>query len=117
MARDEIQEYFITDRVANFTDALATAKDSDKTTIYNGIGYKKGTRVVLCSGAVQTDSNTSDYVATGFIPVKAGDVIYISGAHFDSEAGWTGICYFDENLNRIWHATSAVMMVGGSSYT
>ena len=116
MGRSEIQEYFVTDRVANFTDVLATAKDTDGA-IYNGIGYKKGARVVLSSGEVLSDANTSAYVATGFIPVKAGDVIHISGAHFDSEAGWTGIVYFDANLNRIWSAASAVMMVGGSSYT
>ena len=117
MARDEIQEYFTVDRVANFTDLLATAKDTDKTTVYNGIGYKKGTRVVISSGEVITDSNTSGYVATGFIPVKAGDVIYISGAHFNTHTGWPGIVYFDENLNRIWSATSGVLMVDGPSYT
>lgn len=115
MGRSEIQEYFVTDRVANFTDALATAKDTDGT-IYNGIGYKKRARVVMNSGAVVEDADSAYYIATGFIPCKAGDVIYVSGANFASMEGVTGLVYFDANFNRIWSATCAVLMPNGSGY-
>lgn len=116
MGRSEIQEYFVTDRVANFTDVLATAKDTDGA-IYNGIGYKKRARVVMNSGAVVEDTNSAYYVATGFIPCEAGDVIYVSGANFASMEGSTGIVYFDANFNRIWSATCAVLMPNGSNYS
>lgn len=117
LSRDELQDYFVTDRIANFTDVLATAKDTDKTTIYNGIGYKKGARVVMNPGNVDENPSTSAYyVATGFIPFTEGDVIYISGANFDSLDGSDGIVYYDENLARIHSATSHVLMPNGPNY-
>lgn len=113
---ENLEEYFTTGRVANFTDVLAAAVDTDGT-VYNGIGYKKGTRVVLASGAVSEGSDTSHYVATGFIPIKAGDVLHVNAASFDQMDGWTGIVYYDANFNRVWSATCAVLMPDGSSYS
>lgn len=55
--------------------------ESDGVTIYNGgLGYKNNTRVR--SGGEETGSPSS--ACTGFIPVKAGDVIRISGMEFSN---------------------------------
>jgi hypothetical protein len=110
MFRSEMQEYFVTDRVFACTNALATAKDFDKTSIYNGIGYKTGTRVIA-SGEDYSTSETSACIATGFIPVKVGDVLYTSDITF-GRRGWEGIVHYDKDLNVLWTATSAAMMDG-----
>ena len=59
---------------------LPRATDADRSTIYNGIGYKLGTRL--------SSSGTEDFNATylskgvcasGFIPAKPGDILRIKG--------------------------------------
>ena len=58
--------------------------ESDGVTIYNGgLGYKNGYRIR--SGGGEGELSTSAH--TGFIPVKAGDIIRISGMNFDSDHG------------------------------
>lgn len=50
--------------------------ESDGKTIYNGgLGYKNGYRI-RSGGAEGSDKNAA---CTGFIPVKAGDAVYVSG--------------------------------------
>lgn len=51
-------------------------------TIYNGTGYKNGYRV-RSGGAETAQSNTT---ITGFIPVKGGDVVRISGCNFNEKS-------------------------------
>ena len=56
--------------------------ESDGKTIYNGgLGYKNGYRIR--SGGGEGELSTSAH--TGFIPVKAGDVVRIGGLDFGSE--------------------------------
>lgn len=58
--------------------------ESDGKTIYNnGLGYKNGYRIRSGGGEGELSSSAH----TGFIPVKAGDVIRIGGLNFGSTHG------------------------------
>ena len=60
---------------------LPAATDTDRTTIYNGIGYKPLTRL-SSDGTVKSVAESATYAAictTGFIPAVAGDVLRVSG--------------------------------------
>ena len=61
---------------AQYTNKLPLATDTDGS-IYNGIGYKDGVRLNSSSA----ESPLSDAFLTGFIPVKAGDVIRLNGKY------------------------------------
>lgn len=58
---------------AGYTNLLPLATDTDRTTIYNGIGYKSGVRL-SSSGSVAT---LAGVCASGFIPAVVGDVLRI----------------------------------------
>ena len=114
MVEDDLQEYFNTNRVSNFSDALATAINTDGS-IYNGVGYKEG----IVVGNTGAESSLAYYVSTGYIACKAGDVLHMQGISFDTpvplEDGSCKVVYYDANFNRIFHATCMNIM-GGSQY-
>ena len=70
--------------------------------IYNGTGYKDGYR--LNSSAVETVS--SGAILTGFIPVKAGDVVRFSGEFIGYEVGGENSYFFDANKSNHSHKMS-----------
>lgn len=78
--KDELDSYFEAEIVKGFTDVLAGSTDASGN-IYNGIGYEDNTGFY--------NSSWGNYIAgtyyfhTGFIPVKAGDVIYGKGLSFN----------------------------------
>lgn len=80
-----------------YTNLLPLATDTDRKTIYNGKGYKENTR--LNSSGVETTAN--GYETTGFIPIKAGDVLRIKGAIDGKETGagsYThNFCFYDSS--------------------
>jgi hypothetical protein len=112
---------FKVDLVKKFTDALATAKDASGN-IYNGVGYVDNTGYY--------DSAWSGYTAgayhfnTGYIPVKAGDVIYGKGLSFNK--AYDGNCRvgfftsaFSNNTNNVSCKTlsaSSLVENGGDYY-
>jgi hypothetical protein len=63
---------------AGYTNLLPLATSTDRTTIYNGKGYKESTKL---SGSSGGESSTSNAMCTsGFIfPVKSGDILRIKG--------------------------------------
>lgn len=63
-----------------FKNWVAFSTTNDGKTIYNGKGYKDGYRVR--SGGAEGESSTA--ACTGFIPVKGGDIIRISGWNFST---------------------------------
>ena len=64
-----------------FTNQVPLSTEADGKTIYNGgLGYKNGYRIR--SGGAEGELAASAH--TGFIPVKAGDVIRIGGLYFGS---------------------------------
>lgn len=83
-----------------YTNLLPEAVDADKTTIYNGVGYKDGARL-SSSGAV---SELAGAFLTGFIPVKVGDVFRFNGNYIKSD--WDNYAtantsWYDESLSPI----------------
>ena len=62
---------------ASYTNVLPLAKETDRTTIYNGKGYSDGGKRLSSSGSESTTSVANNAI-TGFITdVKVGDVVRI----------------------------------------
>ena len=84
------------------TNLLPLATDTDRTTIYNGKGYKELTRL---SSSGSTSATTKEFYATGFIPAKVGDVVRITGLH--QGGGYNDhypyIITYDANNTKIAH--------------
>ena len=70
-----IYAYLYTETIVEPTNAIPTATDTDRKTIYNGIGYKKETRINSSGAVVDASGNSID--VTGFIPVTEGDTLEI----------------------------------------
>ena len=60
-------------RAKTYTNAVPSAIDSDGTPYNDGKGYKTGYR--LNSSATEVESE--NMCVTGFIPIKAGDIVYL----------------------------------------
>lgn len=83
---------------AGYKNWVKYSTESDGVTIYNGgLGYKNGYRIR--SGGAEAAQDTAS--CTGFIPVKGGDIVRISGVDFSkglvdnavnvSDSGFTNI--------------------------
>lgn len=76
-----IYAYMLTEKEVEsgpaYTNLLPLAKNTDRTTIYNGKGYKEGTKLSGSGGGESAVS--SALCASGFIPAVAGDVLRIKG--------------------------------------
>ena len=80
------------------TNFVKTAKDSDKTTIFNGgKGYIDGQRL-SSSGSLKSQSNT---VTTGFIKASKNNVVRMAGTQWNQTAGYNYFAMYDDNLNII----------------
>lgn len=69
--------------------------------IYNGTGYKNGYRVRSQGGEGETNTGA----CTGFIPVKGGDVIRISGCEFNVSANENAINVSNSSFSNIGQFT------------
>ena len=67
----------------NFINQIPLSTDLNGAIYNGGLGYKNGFRL---SSSGEEKANASSFV-TGFIPVKAGDVIRFSGAYIAGESG------------------------------
>lgn len=70
-------------------------------TIYNRIGYKDGYRVRSAGGEAETTWGS----CTGFIAVKAGDIVRISGCQFSKAANENAINVADRSFNNLGQFT------------
>ena len=77
---------------------LPKATDEDRSTIYNGIGYKVGTRL---SSSGKTESNDKlmqqAMCASGYIPANPGDTLRIQGFIIASDMNYYVIAYDSTN--------------------
>ncbi len=116
--KSDFDEYFQTDSIANFTDALATAIDTDGS-IYNGIGYDKFGGTVTTGGSIPSDS-IGDYGHTGFIPCKAGDTLYFKNFDFQLvmslKDGWCKANLFNANFEHIGQNDIDAIISGSATY-
>ena len=86
-----------------YTNWARCSTESDDTTIYNGNkGYKDGSRIR--SGGAEGDSSTASHI--GYIPVKAGDVIRLSGWDFSVATTDNAINVSDSSHTNIGQFTS-----------
>ena len=98
MLREELQEIVDTERTADFTNLVPTAKNTDGT-ILNGTGYyKSGYRWNLSSGSLVADEYRG---CTGLIPAGPGDLIRGDDLRFSAYDGYTGMIFFNENRVKI----------------
>lgn len=115
--KEEIDEYFQTDRVPGYTDALATATDTDGS-VYNGIGYHKFAGSMGSDGFTYADGSVGYYGHTGFIPCKAGDTLYFKNFDFQLvtslKDGWCRAHLYDANFNHIAQ-NSIYAIINGST--
>lgn len=83
--------------------------ESDGKTIYNGgLGYKNGYRV-RSGGA---EGATTDGACTGFIPVKGGDIVRLSGWDFSHASNENAINVSNSSFANVGQFT----MLGDSRY-
>ena len=67
--------------------------------IYNGTGYKDGYRL----DGKATEAASTGSILTGFIPVKAGDVVRFSGVYLGTGGGSENSFFFDTNKSNYSH--------------
>jgi len=67
--------------------------------IYNGTGYKDGYRLDYSA----TEAALTGSILTGFIPVKAGDVVRFSGVYLGTSGGSENSFFFDTNKSNYSH--------------
>lgn len=87
--------------VAAYTNQIPISTDTDGS-IFNGVGYKQDYRI-NSSGTVADKASggiTTDCFATGFIPVKGGDVIRFSGAYIEGASGGANNWYYDSSKTK-----------------
>lgn len=85
--------YIYTEGQPLYTNLLPLATDTDRTTVFNGVGYIDGYR--LNSSGVQTAC--TGMMITGFIPCKAGDIIRIEGVKNTTSAYGQNLCFYDSS--------------------
>ena len=84
--------------VAAYTNQIPISTDTDGS-VFNGIGYKQGYRINSSGNVADVTSGgiTADCFATGFIPVKGGDIIRFSGAYVEGDSGGANNWYYDSS--------------------
>lgn len=117
LTESALDPYFQVETVKNYTDVLATATDTDGTTIFNEIGYKPGYR--FTSLGKGTDLHESSYyMTTGFIAVKPGDTIYTKDLRFvdPDNMSYAGIVYYNNARTRFSSMANANVRSASNDY-
>lgn len=86
---------------AGYVNMVPISTTNDGVTIYNGTGYKNGYRI-RSGGAEGAQANAA---CTGFIPVKGGDIIRISGCNFAYSNTSNAINVADASFSNIGQIT------------
>ena len=97
----EIQSICVFERYL-YTNRVLKSTEADDVTIYNGdLGYKNGYRVR--SGGAEGATSTGS--CTGFIPVKGGDIVRLSGWDFANKCNENAINVADSTHTNIGQFT------------
>lgn len=75
VTQENFDAHFDTDVVKGFVDVLPTATDENGA-ILNEVGYVNGSYIVGGTGAT---AESASYSYVGFIPINAGDTLYVHG--------------------------------------
>lgn len=84
----------------HYTNLVYSSINADGTIYNGGLGYKEGYRIR--SGGAEAEYNS---VCTGFIPVKAGDIVRLSGWDFSVAQNGNAINVSDSNFTNIGQFT------------
>lgn len=84
----------------HYTNLVCSSINADGTIYNDGQGYKEGYRIR--SGGTEAEYNS---VCTGFIPVKAGDIVRLSGWDFSAAQNGNAINVSDSNFTNIGQFT------------
>ena len=126
MPDETFWQYKVTTEVveggATYTNLLPLAKATDRTTIYNGKGYKENTKLSGSGGGESTSGSGKEAMcSSGFIfPVKDGDILRIKGVFpitasnhyvvgYDSSNARTGndpIVFFNNSDGTLYWSTN-----------
>lgn len=85
-------------RAVSYTNQIPISTDASGN-IYNGTGFKSGYRLSSSGG----ESTMAGSYVTGFIPVKAGDGVYLKNVQYEKVAsgsltpGNQRVCFYDAN--------------------
>lgn len=92
---------------SGYTNLVPLSTTEDDKTIYNGVGYKNGYRIR--SGGAEGSDNVASH--TGFIKIKGGDVIRMSGYDALIVANANAINVYDAS-----HAVLGQVTSGSANY-
>lgn len=99
---------------SGYTNLVPLSTEADGKTIYNGgLGYKDGYRVR--SGGAEGEASSGSCI--GFIPIKPGDVVRLSGWDFSHNANENAINVADKNFTNIGQFTMLPARYGVMAYT
>lgn len=93
----------------SYINQIPLSTDSSGAIYNGGLGYKNGFRLSSSGGE---KANASSFV-TGFIPVKAGDVIRFSGAYIAGEDSILNSYMYNADRTQV---TGSVTIDGGAAY-
>lgn len=93
----------------SYINQIPLSTDSNGAIYNGGLGYKNGFRISSSGGE---KANASSFV-TGFIPVKAGDVIRFSGAYIAGEGGILNSYMYKADRTQV---TGSTTIDGGPVY-
>ena len=104
--------------VAAYTNQIPISTDTDGS-IFNNTGYKQGYRINSSGTVADGASGGVDdtWFATGFIPVKGGDVIRFSGAYVEGSSGGANNRYYNSEKNKGGVAFTPYSFVNGLAST
>lgn len=113
LLKEEFNECFETDYVANFENVLPMATDGSGN-IYNGIGYIESGEYVNGIGGI---SQSKYYGCTGYIPVKTGDTVYVQGIDIGAGDGSAVFVGYDSSYTKKFSlTTNNEQFQGGNNY-
>lgn len=85
-----------------YTNQITISTDENGNIYNNGLGYKDGYR--LNSGG--TEAALAGAVATGFIPVTAGDTIRLAGEYIGGDLGSQNTWFYDSTKTKVTTTTN-----------
>ena len=104
----EVNGVVLWEEPSSYKNWVKYSTESDGVTIYNGgLGYKNGYRVR--SGGAESSGN--DFVCTGFIPFKKGDVLLIHPS-FNGGNSWNTINFSDASFTNLGQVTDSGSLNG-----
>lgn len=103
-------------QASRVNNLLPLATDTDRSTIYGGVGFKESTYLTSVGGPL-TQDQYAGLCTTGFIPIKAGDKVRVKGfLENDTAHGIYMVGYNASNRRMNHRSLSAIQGVKAGTY-